>query len=468
MSIHEAALTILEDLGMKVLLPQARDLYRCGGALVDEETQMVRIGREIIETAIDTAPKSITLRAGTRARDLLLELGTLIILPGAGAPHASDLRRGRRPSSLADYRELTMLSQHFDVLQMLNPVVEAQDIPTHIRHYSVTKEQLTLSDKFPFAYARGTSQTLDCFEMIQLFRGVDDDTFMANPHCYTVINTNSPRLLDNPMAQGIIDFAKYGQLVVVTPFCMMGAMAPTTVTGALVLNHAEALAGIALNQLSKPGAPVCYGAFASNVDMKSGAPAFGTPENVKANLGAGQLARLVGLPWRCAAGSAANVNDAQAAHETQMSAWGCILAGSTLIVHAAGWIEGGLTVSFEKLITDVEIMQMFAELCQTLPETDEEMALDAIKEVMPGGHFFGCKHTMKRYSSAFYEPLVADWSNFGAWTESGSLDASSRALNIWESIIKDFNPPDIDKSRIDELETFISRRTAEGGAEAYS
>ena len=463
-AIHEAALTVLEELGMKVLLPEARAIYRTGGAIVDDESQMVRIGRDMTEAALASAPRSFELRAGSRGRDLLMELGTLTIQSGAGAPHATDLKRGRRPASLRDYRELTRLTQHFDVLHMLNPLVEPQDVPIHLRHYAVTETQLTLSDKFPFVFSRGTPQVRECFEMIRDFRGLSEDAFAAEPHCYTIINTNSPRQLDIPMAQGLIDFARAGQMSVVTPFCLMGAMAPVTIAGALTLSHAEALAAITLTQLARPGAPVCYGAFASNVDMKSGAPAFGTPEEVKANLGAGQLARLVGLPWRCATGSAANINDAQAANETQMGAWGAVLGGATILIHGAGWIEGGLTVSYEKLITDLEVMQTFAELCAATPADDADIAMEALREVQPGGHFFGCAHTMERYATAFYEPLVADWSNFGTWTERGALDANQRATGIWQRLLDE--PPGFlpDPDQQAALSAFIAKRSEAGGA----
>ncbi len=463
-AMHEAALGVLEELGMKVLLPEARALYRHGGAIVDEDSQTVRIGRDMVMAALSSAPRSITGHAGARERDLVFELGALAIQSGAGAPHATDAVRGRRPASLDDFRDLTRLVQHFDVIQMLSPGVEPQDVPTHLRHYAFTEAQLTLSDKFPFVFSRGTPQVLDCFEMVRDFRGLDDAGFQATPSCYTIINTNSPRQLDIPMAQGLIDFARNGQMIIVTPFCLMGAMAPVTVAGALTLSHAEALAAITLTQLARPGAPVCYGAFASNVDMKSGAPAFGTPEQVKANLGAGQLARHLGLPWRCAAGCASNTADAQGAHETQMSAWGAILAGATVLIHGAGWLEGGLTVGYEKFITDMEVMQIFAELCTDTPATDDDIAIEALREVQPGGHFFGCAHTMQRYATAFYEPLVADWSNFGTWTERGSKTASERAVDIWQGILEApaerFGDPD----RAAALEAFIARRSAEGGA----
>lgn len=466
-AIHNSALQVLEELGIKVLLPEAREIYRAAGAIVNDD-EMVRIGSEIVEDALNTAPKLIELHAGNRERDVSLRLGNLSFLPGAGTPHATDLKRGRRPGTNSDFRELIQLNHHFDALHMLAPLTEPQDVPVNLRHYAMTEAQLTLSDKVPFLYSRGSPQVADCFQMIRDFRGLSDAAFSERPHCYTIINTNSPRQLDIPMAQGLIDFARAGQVSIVTPFCLMGAMAPITVAGALVLNHAEALAAIVLAQLTRPGAPVCYGAFASSVDMKSGAPAFGTPEQVKASLGAGQLARLIGLPWRSAAGCAANINDAQAAHETQMSAWAAMLAGCTVLVHGAGWIEGGLTISYEKLITDMEMLQIFAELCTDTHADDAEIALDALREVQPGGHFFAAGHTMERYQSEFYEPLVADWSNFGTWTERGGKDANQRATGIWEKILNEATGPQVDGDRADNLHAFVRRRSEEGGANPES
>ncbi|MBV8106710.1 MAG: trimethylamine methyltransferase family protein [Hyphomicrobiales bacterium] len=467
-AIHQTALRVLEELGMKVLLPDARRRFRLSGALVDEDTMIVRIGRDIVEAALRSAPRAFAVRGGLKERDVPIELGALTFQVGAGSPNTTDIVRGRRPSTLRDFADLVRITQHYDALQMLSLGVEAQDVPTHLRHYAVLRAQLTLSDKVPYAFARSAMQARDCHEMIRIVRGASEDEFRATPYCMTVINTNSPRQLDIPMAQGIIDFAEAGQPSIVTPFCLMGAMAPVTVAGALTLSHAEALAGIALSQIARPGAPVCYGAFASNVDMRSGAPAFGTPEEVKANIGAGQLARRLGLPWRCAAGCAANVNDAQAAHETEMSAWGSVLAGATIVKHAAGWLEGGLTVSFEKLITDIEMVQTFAELCLETPADDGAIAFAALAEVPPGGHFFAAAHTMERYQTAFYEPIVADWSNFGKWTERGARDATQRAHDIWTRIVNEFSPPPIDAARIEELDAFIAKRTEAGGAPPVS
>ena len=466
-AMHEAALSVLEDLGIKVLLPEARDLFLKGGATLKDD-DMIHIGRDMVEAAVASAPKSIHCKGAVPDRDVTMELGSLIFQPGAGAPHATDLTRGRRPGTDSDYRDLVRLTQHFDVLQMMPPLVEPQNVPTNVRHYFTMNAQLTLSDKFPFVFSRGTPQVTESFEMLRDFRGLSDEEFQEDVWCYTIINTNSPRQLDIPMAQGLIDFARAGQVSIVTPFTLMGAMAPITVAGAITLSHAEALAAITLTQLTRPGAPVTYGTFTSNVDMKSGAPAFGTPEHFRASLAAGQLARLIGLPWRSAAGSAANLGDAQAANETQFGLWGCLMSGATVVIHAAGWLEGGLTVSYEKLITDMEVLQMVAELCTQAQAGDAEIGLDALAEVQPGGHFFAAGQTMARYQTEFYEPLVADWSNFGTWEENGARDATSRATDIWQRILAEDPGPKVDAERVAALTDYIAKRTAEGGAEPVS
>jgi trimethylamine--corrinoid protein Co-methyltransferase len=300
--------------------------------------------------------------------------------------------------------------------------------------------------------------------MIRIARELSEDEFRSAHHTYTVINTNSPLQLDIPMLNGLMDFAEQNQVVVITPFTLSGAMAPVTIAGALVQQHAEFLAALVINQLVRPGAPVVYGAFTSNVDMKSGAPAFGTPEYVRAAWGSGQLARKLGFPWRSSAPNASNAPDAQGAYETQLSLWGAIQGGSNFIAHTAGWLEGGLTASFEKFILDIEVLQMVAELCAPAKFDESELALDAIREVGPGGHFFGCEHTMERYSTAFYAPLVSDWSNFGQWTENGSKTADERANTIWKKIIAEFEPPAMEQSVREALDEYVARRISEGGA----
>ncbi|WP_343082197.1 trimethylamine methyltransferase family protein [Ostreiculturibacter nitratireducens] len=462
-AIHGNALKILEELGLVVLLPEARALYRAAGASVDKDTGLVRIGREIVEAALASAPRSIRLRARDPARDVLLEPGAMVFHAGAGCPQAHDRERGRRPGRLEDFREIMRLIDGFDAIHLMAAAVEPQDSPVVRRHYDTTLIQLETSTKVPFIYARGRAQVTEAFEMLAMASRTGAD-FAADPQCFTVINTNSPRILDAPMAEGIIDFARAGQVTMITPFCLMGAMAPVTLAGALSLQHAEALAGITLAQLARAGAPVLYGAFASNVAMKSGAPAFGTPEHMLATLASGQLARHIGLPWRGSSGAAANMADAQGATETTLATMAAMMAGATVTIHAAGWLEGGLTFGYEKFITDLEVLQSLAELC-TVPGADpEDLAFEAIASVPPGGHFFGSEHTMSRYRTAFYEPLVADWSNFGQWTEAGSLRADERATRIWKERLASFTPAKGVEEGLDSARAFASRRIAEGGA----
>lgn len=463
-AIHDAALRVLEELGIKVLHAEARRIFRSAGAAVDEDSLMVRLDRGLVAQCLASAPGVFDVKGAAPERDVTLGGDHIAFAAVGGPPHITDIDQGKRDGSLEDHRNMIRLSQHFDVIHTQQINVEALDVPTHLRHLQVTESQLSLSDKPIFVFSRGAPQVRDCFELLRLARGLDAETFTRHPYCYTVINTNSPRQLDIPMCQGIIDFAAAGQVSLITPFTLSGAMAPVTIAGALTLQHAEALAGIVLSQLVRPGAPVIYGSFTSNVDMKSGSPAFGTPEFVKGAFGAGQLARHIGLPWRGSAATASNAPDEQAVYEFLMSAWGSVLGGVNLLLHAAGWLEGGLTASMEKFILDVEMLQIFAEVLQPLDASDAEIGFEAIAEVAPGGHFFAAAHTMQRYQSAFYAPLVSDWRNFGQWSEDGAKTATQRANGLWKAILRDFEAPPLDPARREAMQDFIARRTREGGA----
>lgn len=462
-AMHDTALRVLENLGIRILLDEARNLFRQAGALVDDETMMVRIGRDMVASALVTAPRRIRLRAADPAHEQSFEPGAALFMAGAGCPNVTDALRGRRPGSRESFVETLRLQQSFDVIHMHGPSAEPQDVPINQRHYALMQDQLTNCTKPLFVYARGRGQVEQSFEMIRLAHGLDEAAFRDGVWATTVINSNSPRQLDIPMARGIIDFARAGQLSLITPFCLAGAMAPITVAGALVLQHAEALAGITLAQLARIGAPVAYGGFSSNVDMKSGSPAFGTPEHIRANLGSGQLARLIGLPWRSATGAASNAPDAQGATETINALWAAMLAQATVTVHAAGWLEGGLSFGYEKFILDVEALQTLAELCRPAPADTAALAYDAIAEVSPGGHFFAAQHTMERYQTAFYSPLVADLSNHGLWTENGAQRADQRATAIWQRVLADFATPTACDGVAERLAGYVSDRIAAGG-----
>ncbi len=466
--IHETALSILETLGMRVLLPEARARFGGAGARVDESTEMVYLDRGLVTLALSQAPSIIEMTAPAPSRNVTVGGKSLAVVPVSGPPNASDLDRGRRPGTYQDFRELIMLSQSFDVIHILGPSIEPQDVAPQFRHLDVTSAQLTLSDKIPFVYSRGRPQVEDCFAMIRIAHGVSEEDFRSRVYTYTNINTNSPRQLDVPMAQGILDFAAAGQMLILTPFTLAGAMAPITIVGALALAHAEALAGVTLAQITRPGTPTVYGGFTSNVDMKSGSPAFGTPEYVKACFGSGQLARHIGLPWRSSNATASNVADGQAVYESQMSLWGAVMGGCNVLIHGAGWLESGLCTSYEKFIIDVEMLQMFAEVFEPLIVNTDEIGMDAISEVAPGGHFFSTAHTMGRFRSAFYTPLISDWRNYGQWFEDGALTVTQRANKIWHQTLEQYQPPAHEPAKVEELAAFVARRKQDGGAQPVS
>ncbi len=455
---------MLETQGMKVLSADARVLYRQAGAQVDEATLVVRLDRQLVAHSLSQAPRDFTMHSVDPERHVPLSPGCVAFAPTSGPPNIMDTERGRRAGTLEDFTNMVKLCQSFEVIHVLGGTTEPQDIPVHIRHLAVTRAQLLYSDKIPLVFSRGHKQVADNFELIRLAHGISPEEFRSRPYTYTVINTNSPLQLDIPMADGIIDFAFAGQVLIITPFTLAGAMAPVTIAGALTLAHAEALAGLTLAQIVRPGAPIVYGSFTSNVDMKSGSPAFGTPEYVKAAFGAGQMARYLGLPWRSSNATASNTPDAQSVYESQMSLWGALFGGCNFILHAAGWLESGLTTSYEKFILDIEMLQMFAEMFQPVGATPADLALDAVAEVGPGGHFFGCAHTMERYRSAFYAPLVSDWRNYGSWADDGAKTATERASGIWRSTLAQYAAPKRDPAILEALEAYIARRTSEGGA----
>jgi trimethylamine--corrinoid protein Co-methyltransferase len=248
---------------------------------------------------------------------------------------------------------------------------------------------------------------------------------------------------------------------VATPFTLAGAMSPATIAGAIAQQNAEALFMIALAQLARPGTPMVYGGFTSNVDMRTGSPAFGTPEYVKAAFATGQMARRYRLPWRSSNATASNVVDAQAAYESEMAIWGAVMGGVSLLYQGAGWLEGGLTASFEKLILDAEMLQMMAEVLVPFTVDEAEIGVAAMAEVGPGGHHFATSHTLERYETAFYRPILSDWRNFETWQEDGARSATERANRIWRQLLAEYEPPPLDSGIAEALDAFVARRRRE-------
>ncbi len=461
-AIHEAALSILEEIGMRVLDPQARARLAAAGCALDEGAMQVRFDRGMVEELVAKAPARFSLASRNPARNLEVGERDAFYSSVGGPAYCSDLDRGRRSGTYAEMCDYIKIVQSLNIIhQEGGGGFEALDRPASTRHLDLYYAEITLLDKNWQPWGLGTDCSLDALEMVAISHGTTREALVDRPVFTCVINTNSPLQLDVPMAQGLIAYAEHGQAVVVTPFTLAGAMSPVTLAGALAQQHAEALAGIALCQIVRPGAPVMYGGFTSNVDMKSGSPAFGTPEYARAAQASGQLARHIGVPFRSSNVTASNAVDAQAAYESMMSLWGALLGGANLIEHAAGWLEGGLTASFEKLILDAEMLQMMAEYFKPFEVSDETLALDAIREVGPAGHFFGTAHTIERYENAFYVPLVSNWDNFETFTGKGGHDATKRANRIWKQILADYEQPPLDPGIDDALRDYVARRKRE-------
>jgi trimethylamine---corrinoid protein Co-methyltransferase len=464
-SIHQAALDVLKEIGIDFLHDEARAMLKGAGADVDSASRRVRFDPDLVEAHIGLAPREFRLHARNPKRDLSIGGRHVAFGSVASAPNAFDRAGGRRPGNHRDYQNFIRLGQSFDSIHFWGGYpVEPVDIHASVRHLDALFDMLTLSDKPIHAYSLGRERNLDAIEMVRIARGVDDETLEREPSLFTVINSSSPLRLDTPMLEGVIQMARRNQVVVLTPFTLAGAMAPVTLAGALAEQHAEALAGLVMTQVARPGAPFVYGGFTSNVDMKSGAPAFGTPEYMKTAIVGGQLARRLGLPYRSSNTNAANSLDAQAAYESVFSLWGAIMGGANFLMHGAGWMEGGLQASFEKMALDADLLAMVAEFLRPMRVDEAELALEAMREVGPGGHFFGAAHTQSRYRTAFFSPMISDWRNYETWREAGSPTALDAAARIVDERLRDFVAPPLEADRLEALTEFVARRKAEGGA----
>lgn len=462
-AIHGAALKVLAEQGMRVLHGPARDLLRRAGADVND--QIVRLDPGLVADRLATVPARFTLEARNPLKSLKIGGGHCVYASVGGPAYVMDRAKGRRDGTYAEMVDFLRLVQALNVIHQEGGCpFEPLDLPANTRHLDIYHAQIRSLDKSWQTQTLGLARTMDGIEMAAIMLGTTADRLEDRPVLLGIINTNSPLQLDVPMAEGLICMAEHGQVNVITPFTLAGAMAPVTVAGALVLQHAEALAGIVLTQIVRPGVPVMYGGFTSNVDMRSGSPAFGTPEYAKAAQATGQLARHIGVPFRSSNVTAANAVDAQAAWESQMALWGAITGGAHLIEHAAGWMHGGLTASFEKLILDAEMLQMMDAWAEPMEVTPEALAVEAIAEVGPGGHFFGATQTMGRYETAFHRPMVANWDNYPNWLEKGGVTAEARAEEIWRSLLAEAEDPALDPGVDEALTDYVARRKAEGGA----
>ena len=462
-AIHAASLDVLASQGMRVLHPPARALYARAGADVQGDT--VRLDPALVAERLATVPATFTLEARNPARTLKIGGGHCVYASVGGPAYVMCNDKGRRDGTYAEMCDYLRLIQTLNVIhQEGGGPFEPMDLPANTRHLDIYHAQIRHLDKSWQTQTLGHARTMDGIRMAAIMLGTTPEAMTHRPVLLGIINTNSPLQLDVPMAEGLITLATHGQVNVITPFTLAGAMAPVTLAGALVLQHAEAMAGIVLTQIVRPGVPVMYGGFTSNVDMRSGSPAFGTPEYAKAAQASGQLARHIGVPFRSSNVTAANEVDAQAAYESQMALWGALTGGAHLLEHAAGWLHGGLTASFEKLILDAEMLQMMDAYFEPLATDPGALALDAILEAGAGGHFFGTAHTMARYETAFHAPMLSNWDNHPTWLAKGSIDARTRANTVWKKLLTAAEDPPLDAGIDEELTAYVTRRKAEGGA----
>jgi trimethylamine--corrinoid protein Co-methyltransferase len=463
--IHQASLKLLSETGMDVLHGEARAVMKRAGADVRDGENRVRFDPDLIMDCIKSVPSEFELHARNPDHTVTMGGDNIVFNMMASAPNCSDTDRGRRTGNQEDYRNFLRLAQMHNVLHVTGGYpVEPTDIHASIRHLDCISDYITLTDKAYCIYSLGQERVDDAIEMTRIAHGLTRDQMRDKACMFSIINTNSPLQLDIPMMRGVMALSEMGQPVVITPFTLAGAMAPVTIAGAITLQNAEALAGIAFTQMVRRGAPVMYGGFTSNVDMKSGSPAFGTPEYMKAQHIGGQLARRYNIPYRSSNVCAANTVDAQAAYESVFSLWGAVNGGANMLMHGAGWLEGGLCCSYEKTIMDIDLLQMIAEFLQPVPTTTDDLALDAINDVGPAGHFFGTAHTLERYRDAFYSPILSDWRNYETWEESGSTTAIERANSEWKKRLAGFKAPALDPAIKEELDAFVTKRKAEGGA----
>ena len=464
-AIHQASLQVLRDTGIEFQSPKAVDILRKSGAMVGDDNRRCRFDPDWMMEKIALAPSQFTLHGRQDHRHLQMGGNAMIYGMVASTPNVSDLDRGRVAGNLEDYCNLIRLGEVLNTVDAQGGYpVEPCDVDVNIRHLVAGAAASRLTTKPLGAYALGAKRIEDMLEITCIARSIDRQTLKQQPSLHTVVNANSPLIYDAALLEGAMVMAENNQPVIYTPFTLAGAMAPITMAGALVQQNAECLAGIAFHQCVNPGSTAVYGSFTSNVDMKSGSPAFGTPEYTQATIVSGQLARFYNLPLRASNPNASNATDAQAAYEAQMSLWACMMGQVNYVFHGLGWQEGGLCTSYEKVILDAEMIQMHKSFMQPMATDADSLASQAIHDVGPGSHFFASPHTMERYESAFYTPMLSDWQNFENWRDNGSLTATQRANKLWKQMLTSYEEPLLEESTDEALTAFVDKRIAEGGA----
>ena len=458
-TIEDGAETVLEEIGVNFLdNPEALRLWQQAGADIDGER--VRIPRGLARSLCATAPSTYVQHARNPERNVAIGGRGLVFAPVYGPPFIRSREAGRRYATLADFQDLVRLGYMSKWLHHSGGTLcEPTDIPVNKRHLDMLFAHMTLSDKPFMGSVTAPQRAEDSVAMAGILFGetfVRDNTVMTS-----LININSPLSFDSIMVGAMEVYARANQACVISPFIVGGAMAPVSVAGTLVQVLAEVLAGVAYNQLVRPGAPVVMGAFVTSIDMNSGAPTFGTPEATKILVGAGQLARRLRLPFRSGGGlCGSKLPDAQAAYESANTLNATLFGGVNFALHAAGWLEGGLVTSFEKFVMDADQLGVFHSIANGVDLSPNGLGLDAIREVGPGGHFLGCQHTQDNFRHAFWRSDLFDYRPFETWSEDGGSETAGFATARVRKLLADYQKPELDPAIEERLHDFVVRRKA--------
>ena len=479
--VHDASMRLLRDNGVGFEEPRALDLFRRAGQRVDDDSQRVFLDPAFVMETAAKAPSRFVMHARDPEWDVTVGGDNLVYAPVSGPPFVADRERGRRDGTLSEQNDLVRLAETIEILHHGTPEVACKDLPVETRHLDILYEQIRLSRKGMIGDAWSALRSHDHIDMMAiLFAGLDAaagrgsgpataapgaaprDAIAGRPAILGIINSNSPLRYDTPMAEGLIAYAEAGQVNVITPFIMAGATSPVTLAAAVAQQNAEALAAVVLTQLVRPGAPVLYGSFLTGLEMRTGAPAFGRPEAALGILSSAQMARRYRLPCR-GGGVLTNskLPDHQSGQEKMNMLWPLLLGGVNYVLHAAGWLDGGLTASFEAMVLDAEMLEMTTRFFAGVPVDDERLALDVIGHVGAGGHFLGEAHTRRHFKAEFYFPMLADTEAFDAWVKKGSQDAHERATARWKKLLQSYQEPRLDPAIAEALAEFVARRKRE-------
>ena len=453
---------LVSEIGVEFGNPRALELFRQAGQKVEDDG-VVHFDPDFVLEQVAKAPRSFDVQARNPANSVHIGDDSMVFGAAYGSPF---VREGdvRRDAKMEDFRNFSRLAQSFTALDSAGGIIcEPEDTPLDSRHLDMTFALQTLTDKIYMGNVVSAVNARDTMAMTEILFG-GRETIEKTPATISIINCNSPMRWDERMLEAQLVYSEANQPVVLTPFLLMGAMSPVSIPATLVQQIAEALTGVALSQLVRPGCPVIFGSFLSNIDMQSGSPCFGTPESAIGLFCTGQIARHFGLPVRSGGGlTASQTPDAQAAYEAVMTMVPTFLAGINWVMHAAGWLESGLVMSYEKFVQDVQVLEMLQKEFTPLEIDEASLAFGAHDEVRHGGHFLGAAHTMERFRTCFYRPFLSSSENYERWVRNGAKDAAARARDIAHKKLDEYQPPPLDDAVREELTEYVTRRRRELG-----